>query len=92
MRSFCIWIISAEMHSENQRVDHQFKKSLRSAEFKKELSKLFYTTWQKAQYLQHLGRSTLYITTEYECDVIRVNVEQTAGTRLTQPVQQFFSD
>ena len=40
----------------------------------REPSKLFYTTWQKAQYVQHLCRRTLYIISENECHDIKVKV------------------
>ena len=64
--------LETTINSEPQRVDHQFKKSLHSGQFKNALSKFLLSAWQQPEYSSQLNKRSFYITIGEECYLLRV--------------------
>ena len=55
----------------NQKIYHQFKKSLLSVQFKQELSQFLLDTQQQPVYAPDVSRRSLYVTSGEECHLLQ---------------------
>ena len=65
--------MDTKIRSNQQKINQQFKKCLRSSTFKKELTKFLLQEWSRPEYARKLKKRSFFVTAGTKCHRLKAN-------------------